>query len=121
MLDGAKSLAVPTIYGQDLVIEPINGPQLIWNSFTNKGECWLEAIFDLPKLRLMSATFESDKDGGADELAENLKEILVQVKKLNPSFLSSKQLRFENHCFYCSLSLAGDSLTVIALHGDPVP
>ncbi len=91
VLDGAKSLAVPTIYGQDLVIESINGSQLIWNSFTNKGECWLEAVFDLPKLRLVSATFESEKDGGTDKFAENLKEILFQAKKINPSFLSSKQ------------------------------
>lgn len=91
MLEGAKSLAVPTICGQDLVVESINEPQLIWNSFINEGECWLEAIFDLPKLRLVSATFDSEKDGGDDKLAENLKEILLQAKKLNPSFLNSEK------------------------------
>ena len=91
VLEGAKSLAVPTTCGQDLKVAPIKEPQLIWNSFTEKGACWLEAIFDLPKLRLVSATFNSDKEGGNDKIAENLKEILVQAKKLNASFLNSKK------------------------------
>ncbi|MFK5958725.1 MAG: GYDIA family GHMP kinase [Lutibacter sp.] len=89
VLEGAKSLAVPTTFGQDLVIESINEQQLIWNSFTNEGKCWLEVIFEIPKLRLVSATFDSEKDGGNDKLAENLKEILFQTQKLNPTFLKS--------------------------------
>jgi mevalonate kinase len=91
VLDGAKALAVPTKYGQDLVVEPINEPQLIWQSFTNEGECWLEAIFDLPKLRLANATFESNEDGGKDVLAENLNKILRETRKLNPTFLNSEK------------------------------
>ncbi len=91
MLDGAKSLAVPTTCGQDLIIQPIEEPQLIWNSFTNEGECWLEAIFELPKLRLVSATFYSEKEGGNDKLAENLNKILKEAQKLNPSFLNSEK------------------------------
>tara|TARA_R110001583_G_scaffold192694_1_gene359538 strand:- start:8972 stop:9901 length:930 start_codon:yes stop_codon:yes gene_type:complete len=91
VLDGAKSLAVPTTCGQDLVVKSIKEPQLIWNSYTNKGECWLEAIFDLPKLRLVSATFEANEDGGNDTLAENLNKILVETQKLNPSFCNSEK------------------------------
>ncbi|WP_456420926.1 GYDIA family GHMP kinase [Lutibacter sp.] len=91
VLDGAKSLAVPTTCGQDLIIQPIEEPQLIWNSFTNEGECWLEAIFELPKLRLVSATFYSEKEGGNDKLAENLNKILKEAQKLNPSFLNSEK------------------------------
>jgi len=91
VLDGAKTLAVPTTCGQDLVVESIKEPQLIWNSFTNTGACWLEAIFDLPKLRLVSATFNSEKDGGNDTLAENLKKILHETQKLNPKFLNNNK------------------------------
>lgn len=90
VLDGAKSLAVPTTCGQDLQIEPINQPELIWKSFTNTGECWLEAIFELPKLRLTSAIYDDKKDGGKGNLAENLFEILLQIRKLNPAFLNSE-------------------------------
>jgi len=90
VLDGAKSLAVPTACGQGLIVEPIKESQLIWNSFTNEGKCWLEAIFDLPKLRLVSATFDAAEDGGNDTLAEKLKEILIEARNLNPSFLNSE-------------------------------
>ncbi|WP_237274581.1 GYDIA family GHMP kinase [Tenacibaculum ovolyticum] len=90
VLDGATSLAVPTKFGQNLIIEPIEEPQLIWGSFTNTGECWFEATFDLPKLRLTSATFNSNKEGSAEFIAETLSDILLEAKKLNPEFLTTK-------------------------------
>lgn len=90
VLDGATSLAVPTTCGQDLIVEPIKEPQLIWQSYTNTGACWLEVIFDLPRLRLVSADFEATKDGGNDTLAENLRTILIETQKLNPAFLNSE-------------------------------
>lgn len=91
VLDGAKSLAVPTSCGQDIIVKQIPGPQLIWKSYTNTNECWLEAIFDLPKLRLFSADFEASEDGGNDTLAENLLKILQEVRNLNPEFLNKNQ------------------------------
>lgn len=90
VLDGAISLAVPTKFGQDLIIEPIKEQQLIWASFTNTGECWFEATFDLPKVRLKSATFISDKEENAEFIAETLANILQEAKRLNPDFLTTK-------------------------------
>ncbi len=87
VLDGAKSLALPTQFGQDLVISPIKEPQLVWGSFTVTGECWFEAVFDLPKLRLKNATFNSDVEGSAEFIAETLQTILTEARKLNPDFL----------------------------------
>lgn len=87
VLDGATALAVPTKFGQDLTIEKIKDPQLIWGSFTDKGECWFEAVFDLPKLRLVNATFDSDKEGSAEFLAETLLTILQEARILNSNFL----------------------------------
>ncbi|WP_339662110.1 GYDIA family GHMP kinase [uncultured Polaribacter sp.] len=91
VLDGAKSLAVPTKFGQDLIVDKIAAPQLIWGSFTHSGECWFEAVFDLPKLRLVSCTFNSDKEGSGEVIAETLLEILKEAKNLNPDFLNSEQ------------------------------
>ena len=91
MLEGAAALAVPTKFGQDLSVEKIKEPQLIWGSFTNTGDCWFEAVFELPKLRLVNATFNSDSDGSADFIAETLQDILVETRKLNPEFLQSEQ------------------------------
>ena len=87
VLDGATALAVPTKFGQDLIVEPIKEQQLIWASFTNTNECWFEANFDLPKLRLTSATFNSDKEGSAEFIAETLLDILTEARNLNPEFL----------------------------------
>ena len=90
VLDGATSLAVPTKFGQDLTIEPIQEPELVWGSFTNTEECWFEAIFDLPKLRFKNATFNSSKEGNAEFIAETLQNILNAARKLNPDFLQTE-------------------------------
>jgi mevalonate kinase len=90
VLDGAKSLALPTRFGQDLVVEKITEPQLIWGSFTHTGECWFEAVFELPKLRLVSCTFNSSKEGNAEVIAETLLEILAEARQMNPKFLNSE-------------------------------
>ena len=88
VLDGAKAFAIPTKFGQDLAVEKIEEPQLIWGSFDHNGNCWFEAIFELPKLRLISCTFSSDKEGNAETIAETLLEILSEAKKMNPDFLN---------------------------------
>ena len=90
VLNGAKSLAIPTTFGQDLIVTPIKEKSLIWGSFTNTQECWFEAVFDLPKLRLKSATFNSDKEGSADFIAETLLDILEEARNLNPNFLETE-------------------------------
>ena len=99
MLEGATALAVPTKFGQDLSVEKIKEPQLIWGSFTNTGDCWFEAVFELPKLRLVNATFNSDSEGSADFIAETLQDILLETRKLNPNFLQS------NHGFLVKTNL----------------
>jgi|TARA_B100001059_G_C17730407_1_gene525866 mevalonate kinase len=89
VLEGAKSLAIPTKYGQDLVIHTLTEPQIIWESYTDSGACWFEAVFDLRKLRLVSCTYTSDSQGAAEVIAETLLEILKEAKHLNPDFLNS--------------------------------
>ena len=90
VLDGARSLAVPTKFGQDLVVEKIKEQQLVWGSFTNTGECWFEAVFDLPKIRLVSCNFNSDKEGNVELIAETLQTILQEARKLNSNFLQTE-------------------------------
>ena len=90
VLDGAKSLALPTKFGQNLTVEKIKEPQLIWGSFTHSGECWFEAVFDLPKLRLVNCAFKSNKEGSAEVIAETLLSVLQEAKRVNPNFLNSE-------------------------------
>ena len=93
VLDGAQSLAMPTKFGQDLIIEKIKEPQIVWASFTHEAACWFEAVFDLPKLRLSSCTFNSYKEGSAEMIAETLLDILQEAKRLNPDFLKNTPLK----------------------------
>jgi mevalonate kinase len=90
VLDGAKSLALPTKFGQDLTVERIQEPQIIWGSFTHTGTCWFEAVFDLKKLRLVSCSFNAGKEGGAAGIAETLLAILKEAKRMNPEFLNTE-------------------------------
>lgn len=91
VLDGATALALPTKFGQNLVVNKIQEQQLVWESFTLDGTCWFEAVFDLPKLRLVNATFNSEKEGSAEFIAETLQDVLQEARRLNPDFLSSEQ------------------------------
>ncbi|MDY7396831.1 GYDIA family GHMP kinase [Aureibaculum sp. 2210JD6-5] len=88
VLDGAKALALPTKYGQNLTVQKIKEDKLVWESYTDQNELWLQVEFDLPRLRIISATFDSKKDGGGDLLAEKLREILISAKKSNINFLT---------------------------------
>ena len=90
VLDGAKALAVPTKYGQDLTVKTIQEPQIVWRSFTCNGECWFEAVFDLPKIRLTQANFNSNEEGGHEQIAETLQDLLREARKLNPEFLNTQ-------------------------------
>ena len=90
VLEGAKSLAVPTKFGQDLVVETIKEPHLIWGSFSPNGNCWFEAVFEVSKFRLVSCTYTSDTQGNAEVIAETLLEILQEARGLNPNFLNSE-------------------------------
>src|SRR5210317_1625074 len=79
VLDGARSLALPTKFGQEMNVKAILSNELIWQSFDENGNCWLEAIFELPKLRLSKANYIATTDGGGDGIVETLFDILKKV------------------------------------------
>ena len=114
VLDGATALAVPTRFGQDLIVDRIQGNQLIWSSFTVEGICWFEVVFDLPKIRLANATFTSDHEGSQELIAEILQGILQEAQRLNPNFLGSDQgFRVKTHLQFPRSWGLGSSSTLI--------
>jgi len=88
VLDGAKALALPTQLGQALEVKTINESKLIWESYTDTNKLWLQVEFDLPRLRIISETFDSIVEGGNDSLALKLQKVLLEAKKMNPKFLN---------------------------------
>ena len=77
VLDGAKSLALPTKFGQSLEVSPLDVPVLIWESFTCEKQLWFQAEIQLNQLQEMSH----------DPKLKTLQEILLAAQTLNPEFL----------------------------------
>lgn len=88
VLDGAKSLALPTKFGQDLVVQSIQESVLIWESYDNLNNCWFQAEFRLPDLRIVNETFDSDFENSKESIAVTLQKILLEAQKLNSVFLN---------------------------------
>ncbi len=95
ILEGAKGLALPTIYGQDLLVEKINTPELIWESLERNNSIWFKNTFHLPDLQTSN---------NQAEITQPLQKILKEAQKLNPNFLNTNtgfkvktKLSFENN------------------------
>lgn len=84
VLDGAKALALPTKFGQNLIIEKGKNNQTDWKSFDKDGSIWFED----------SISFESiiNKESfGADKIKTTLVEILHEAYVLNPKFIDDSE------------------------------
>ena len=90
VLDGALSLAVPTVYGQSLTIKESNTSQIIWNSLDDKNCIWFKCTFELKELQsgIQKDTATSTL---ARQVSEMLFKILVEAKKINPRFLATSK------------------------------
>ena len=76
ILKGAKSLAIPTKFGQSLHYDKTkNDSLLVWNSLDNNNKTWFSATFDLIKLAIVNTS--------NDQKAEFLLKILVQAQHLS--------------------------------------
>ena len=81
VLDGAKALALPTIFGQNLVVENGKNREIIWKSFDSDGSVWFEDVI----------AFDKIVDGKSEEesVRNTLIEILHQAYLVNPEFIEN--------------------------------
>ncbi len=85
ILDGAIGLALPTVFGQDLLVKSIDQKNtLSWTSLDENDAVWFEAKFSLPELNLID--LKGDK-----KVADTLVKILQQAKRSNLNFLNDSQ------------------------------
>ena len=80
VLDGAKSLALPTKKGQVLEVAPLEQSNIKWQSILHDKSSWLDYNLDLPLTK-------NKKE--QDTVLLRLQEILVEAKKMNPSILEN--------------------------------
>jgi len=81
VLDGAKALALPTTYGQDLRLQNRGNDMISWKSFDSDGSVWFEDNIALAELTEPDRTEEPS-------VRSTLVNILREAQKLNPDFLA---------------------------------
>lgn len=93
VLDGALSLALPTLYGQSLTVKETEKPLLTWKSLDEKGKIWFETSFQLQQLSPITPsqgtekTVEDPSSIESAKITQTLRTILLEAQKLNPDFL----------------------------------
>lgn len=107
VLDGAKSIALPTNLGQTMSVKykRSNDPKLHWKSFDSTGECWFEATYEFWSFNCL--------DNDSDD-ARALQEILIQARKQNVHFLRDEEdVYVETHLEFPLKWGLGSSSTLI--------
>ncbi len=84
ILEGAIGLAVPTVLGQDLVVEENESGVLSWESVDENDKPWFTAEFDLEDFELLSHQ-------GEKSVAEQLQDILRAARGMNSRFLIASE------------------------------
>ena len=86
VLDGAKSLALPTKFGQNLYIEEVESNHLIhWTSYDHDGSIWFEETIPF------SSIIENKIQEGTKNIKSTLIEILHEAYKLNSNFITQSK------------------------------
>lgn len=79
VLDGAKAFALPTKFGQNLIVEDCESNEIIWTSYDNDKSIWFKDTFTFTEIISQS----SDENS----IRATLLKILQQAYLLNPTYL----------------------------------
>ena len=85
VLDGAKALALPTQFGQKLIIEKGNNKEIKWTSYDADGSIWLDLQLSYADVLKKNTAEESGS------IKNTLIEILHQAYLLNPDFINNSK------------------------------
>lgn len=82
VLDGAKAFALPTKFGQNLVVEERDGKKITWKSFDEDGTLWFDD----------NITFQEVMDGPQKQQEDSIKKTLIgilhQAYLLNANYIN---------------------------------
>ena len=107
VLDGALALALPTRFGQDLVVEESNNQEINWTSFDQDGSIWFKENLAFSEIT-EKKSFENQPE------KNTLITILHEAFRLNPSFINeSKGYLINTHLTFPKFWGLGTSSTLI--------
>ena len=108
VLDGARALALPTKFGQNLIIEESENDLIHWKSHDQDGSIWFEETISF------SSIIEKEKFTEIHNIKNTIIEILHEAYKLNPTFLTeSKGYRITTELTFPKFWGLGTSSTLI--------
>lgn len=105
VLDGAKALALPCKFGQDLIVQPTSEIKSSWRSYDENKQIWFSSEFDL---NLVS----TDKIQPKNEFESRLFQIFSVLCEMKPK-LFSKQYDFKTKLEFPKNWGLGTSSTLI--------
>ena len=85
VLDGAKALALPTKFGQNLIVEKGRYQEIKWTSFDSDGSIWFEDTFSFSDIS--NKNFSEETTSKRNTLIE----ILHEGYLLNPDFINKSE------------------------------
>ena len=85
VLDGAKAFALPTKFGQNLIIEETEGQIIHWKSVDSDGSIWFEDT--IPFLSIV----RKERFDDAKNIKNTLIEILHEAYLMNADFITSSK------------------------------
>lgn len=83
VLDGAKAFALPTKFGQNLIVEESEGQKIRWKSFDSDQSIWFEDSI------MYTSIVKKERFNETDSIKNTLIEILHEAYLMNPSFITS--------------------------------
>ena len=81
VLDGAKAFALPTKFGQNLIVEKGNNKEIIWKSYDADGSLWFEDTIPFSEI-------SNEINIKNESVKSTLIAILQEAFALNPDFLN---------------------------------
>jgi len=85
VLDGAKALALPTKFGQNLIIEEANNQLIHWKSLDYDGSLWFDETIPF------SSIIEKKNYDATHNIKNTLIEILHEAYQLNSNFITKSK------------------------------
>jgi mevalonate kinase len=107
VLDGAKALALPAKYGQDLTIGTGKSREINWKSFDSDGSIWFEDVISFDDI-----TAEKNPHAVAT-IKSTLTDILHEAYLLQPDFIKSEGYQIETRLTFPKFWGLGTSSTLI--------
>jgi mevalonate kinase len=107
VLNGADAFALPTKFGQNLVVENSINKEITWKSYNSDTSLWFDAVLSFEEII-------SNNCSGNDLVKSTLITILHEAYLLNPDFLNSSQgFRIATHLTFPKNWGLGTSSTLL--------